>query len=170
MPPNGCAASDSDKISRMRNLRRSCFLFLALSFVVLCGQVSSSDGDSRAVRDVIARYMRARNDKDADAVRKLFTADADQLVSNGEWRKGIDNLVRGAAASSQKEMGKSSIAIESLRFVDRDVAVVDGRYQTTSLSGTVRNMWTTLIVKRGEGEWRIAAIRNMLPSAPAAAH
>jgi uncharacterized protein (TIGR02246 family) len=154
----------------MRNLRRSCWLFFTVSLVAPCGQVSPSDGDSRAVRDVVARYMRARNDKDAEAVRKLFTADADQLVSTGEWRKGIDNLVNGAAASSRKEMGKSSIAIESLRFIDRDVALVDGRYQTTALNGTVRNMWSTLIVKRGEGEWRIAAIRNMLPSAPAAAH
>ena len=39
----------------------------------------------------------------------------------------------------------------------------------TGLAGAeTRNMWTTLVVTRGEGGWRIAAIRNMLPAAPAA--
>ncbi len=137
---------------------------------MLYGQPASSNADARAVRDVVTRYMQARNGKDAKAVQRLFTPDADQLVSTGEWRKGIDSLIRGTTASSQKEMGKSSIAVEDVRFIDHDVAIVDGRYQTTQLNGTVRSMWTTLIMKRTGQEWRIAAIRNMLPSAPAAAH
>lgn len=152
----------------MWNLRRSCLLFFTVSFAMLCAQAPSSDGDPRAVRDVIAQYMRARNDKDAGAIRRLFTPDADQLVSTGEWRKGLGNLIRGTTASSRKEVGQSSIAIENVRLIDPDVAIVDGRYRTTSVNGTVRNMWTTLIVKRAEGEWRITAIRNMFP-APAGA-
>ncbi len=135
---------------------------------MLWGQAPSSDRDSRAVRDVIAQYMRARNDKDAEAVRRLFTPDADQLVSTGEWRRGMDDLVRGTTASSQKETGQSSIAIDRIRFIDRDVAIADGRYQTTSVDGTVRKMWTTLIVKRTKEGWRITAIRNMLPAPPGA--
>ena len=109
--------------------------------------------------------MQARNQKDEVAVRSLFTPDADQLVSSGEWRKGIDNLVRGAMASSQKETGTSSISVESVRFLEPDIAIVDGRYRTTSsTSGDVRNMWTTLVLKRTGDGWRIAAIRNMLPA------
>jgi uncharacterized protein (TIGR02246 family) len=154
----------------MRNLRRSSLLIFAICLAIPCGQAQSSDVDTRAVRDVIAQYMRARNDKNAEALPRLFTPDADQLVSTGEWRKGLDNLIRGTSASSQKEMGRSSIAIESVRFIDPDVAIVDGRYETTSVNGTVRNMWTTLVMKRTKDEWRITAIRNMLPVQPAAAH
>ena len=160
----------SDKISRMRNLRILCLLLVALSFAMLYGQARSSAGDSRAVRDVVAQYMRARNNKDAKAIPRLFTSDADQLVSTGEWRRGLSNLVRGTTASSRREMGRSSIAIQNVRFIDPDVAIVDGRYQTTALSGAVRNMWTTLILKRTPSGWRITAIRNMLPAAPGGAH
>jgi len=152
----------------MRSLRNCCLL-IPICFTALYGQAPSPSGDSGAVRDVIDQYMRARNDKDADAIRQLFTPEADQLVSTGEWRKGLSSLVRGTSASSQKELGQSSITVESIRFIDPDVAIVDGRYQTTSLNGTVRKMWTTIIVKHTEGTWKITAIRNMLPALPAPA-
>jgi hypothetical protein len=43
------------------------------------------------------------------------------------------------------------------------VAVADGRYEITA--GTnVRRMWTTIILERDKGAWRIAAIRNMVPA------
>lgn len=125
----------------------------------------SSDRNEQAVRSVVAEYMRARNDKDAEAVRRLFTPDADQLVSTGEWRKGIADLVRGTSASSRKEASKSSITVEDVRFVDSDVAIVDGRYRTVSLNGAGRDMWTTIVLKRVGDDWRITAIRNMLPAA-----
>jgi ketosteroid isomerase-like protein len=49
-----------------------------------------------------------------------------------------------------------------------DVAIADGRYDLTGLSGgTNRSMWATLIVKKTSNGWRIAAIRNMLPAPPA---
>lgn len=67
-------------------------------------------------------------------------------------------------ASSRKEAGNSSIAIQDIRFLDPEIAIVDGRYETTFSSGRIRKMWTTLVVKRVGGNWRIAAIRNMLPA------
>lgn len=134
------------------------------SSAALWAQSAPATADDTAARDVVARYMQARNQKDEIAVRGLFTPDADQLVSSGEWRKGIDNLVHGAMASSQKETGTSSIAVESVRFLEQDIAIVDGRYRTTSSNGDVRNMWTTLVLKRTSDGWRIAAIRNMLPA------
>jgi len=156
-------------MSRMQVLRKSCLLLTVSFATMLYGQAPSLSGDSGAVRGVIDQYMRARNNKDTDAIRRLFTPDADQLVSTGEWRKGLSSLIRGTSASSQKELGRSSISVESIRFIDPDVAIVDGRYQTTALNGTVRKMWTTVIVKHTEGAWRITAIRNMLPALPGAA-
>ena len=130
-------------------------------------QTSGSGADSTAARDLIARYMKARNDKNADELRSLFTPDADQLVSTGDWRKGLDNLLRGAMASSQREAGKSTVDVDDVRFITRDVALVDGRYRTQSLSGASREMWSTFVLKRTGDGWRIAAIRNMLPVPPA---
>jgi uncharacterized protein (TIGR02246 family) len=154
----------------MRRVQALCLSLIITSFGTLYAQEKTSDASSRAIRDVVARYMQARNDKDAKAIPQLFTSDADQLVSTGEWRKGINELVRGTSASSKKEKNQSSITVESIRLIDPSVAIVDGRYRTVSLDGQTRDMWTTLVLRQTAGAWRIAAIRNMLPSSPAAAH
>ncbi|MBZ5581549.1 MAG: SgcJ/EcaC family oxidoreductase [Acidobacteriia bacterium] len=114
--------------------------------------------------------MNARERVDAKSIEALFTSDADQLVSSGEWRKGRDEVVRGALASSRNTGGTRSITLESIRFISSDVALADGRYEISGLAGGQdRRMWTTLILHRAPGGWRIAAIRNMLPAAPAPA-
>ncbi|MGH9770950.1 MAG: SgcJ/EcaC family oxidoreductase, partial [Candidatus Acidiferrales bacterium] len=107
----------------MGKLRCSCVLLCTFSLAALGVQPSSSTG-TEAIRGVVARYMQARNHKDAAAIRALFTQDADQLVSTGKWRRGVDRLVRGAMASSQKEAGNSSIAIEHIRLLDPEIAIV----------------------------------------------
>jgi uncharacterized protein (TIGR02246 family) len=124
--------------------------------------------DDGAVREVVQKYMDAREHQDAHALEALFTADADQLVSSGEWRKGRSDVVQGTLASSQNMAGKRTIAVESVRFLSQDVALADGRYEISGLpNGQTRKMWTTLVLTRASEGWHIAAIRNMLP-APAA--
>jgi uncharacterized protein (TIGR02246 family) len=130
-----------------------------------CAQSAGNSSQESAIRDLVQKYVNARNSRDADATRSLFTTDADQLVSTGEWRKGIDSLIKGAMASSMKETGTSSISVESVRFLEPDIAIADGRYETTTAGNSAnRKMWTTLVMKRTDAGWRIAAIRNMLPS------
>lgn len=124
--------------------------------------------DEAAVRDVVARYVAAREHSDEKAIAALFTADADQLVSSGEWRKGRDAVVRGTLASSQATGGTRTITVESVRFPSPDVALADGRYEIAGTKGgETRKMWTAIIVARTRDGWRIAAIRNMLPAAAA---
>lgn len=121
--------------------------------------------DEAAVRQVVQKYVDARDNKDARAVESLFTADADQLVSTGEWRKGRDAVVKGTMASSQAATGKRTITVTAVRFVGRDVALADGRYEIAGTNGAAaRKMWACLVLMRGPEGWKIAAIRNMLPS------
>ena len=122
------------------------------------------------MRAVVQQYMDARDGQDAHALQALFTPDADQLVSSGEWRKGRDAVVKGTMASSQTNGGKRAISVESVRFLAPTVALADGRYDLTGLAGgEARHMWTSIsLVKIGAG-WKIAAIRNMLPAPPARA-
>lgn len=115
--------------------------------------------DEAAVRGVVEKYVDARERGDESAVRGLFTKDADQLVSTGEWRKGREPLVKGTLASSRQNTGRRTITLESVRFVAPGVAVADGRYEIGD-----RKMWTTFVIVK-EGGWKIAAIRNMLPAA-----
>ncbi|HZT39310.1 MAG TPA: SgcJ/EcaC family oxidoreductase [Bryobacteraceae bacterium] len=148
-------------------MRFAWFCACLAGVLPLLGQ-SESRPDEAAIRAIVQRYVDARERRDPKAVETLFTADADQLVSSGEWRKGRDEVVRGAMASSQRTGGTRSIDVESIRMITPDVAIVDGRYNLTGLaSGQTRRMWTTLILKRTSQGWRIAAIRNMLPAPPA---
>jgi len=124
--------------------------------------------DEASVRDVVARYVAAREHSDEKAIAALFTADADQLVSSGEWRKGRAEVVRGTLASSQATGGTRSITVESVRFLSPDVALADGRYEIAGTNaGQTRKMWTAILVIRTPEGWRISAIRNMLPAPPA---
>jgi uncharacterized protein (TIGR02246 family) len=138
-----------------------------LIFLVVAGVLSAqTPADELAVRQVVQRYVDARQTKNAAAVEALFTADADQLVSTGEWRKGRPQVVKGTMASSQKSQGTRTITVTSVRMLAPGVALADGRYEiAASGSAAARKMWASLTLVRGaDGQWRIAAIRNMLPA------
>jgi uncharacterized protein (TIGR02246 family) len=125
-------------------------------------------GDESAIRAVVQRYVDAREAGDAKAIEALLTSDADQLVSDGVWRKGRAELVRGMLESSRKTGGRRTIGVETIRLLAPDVALVDGRYKQTGLAaGKDREMWTTILLRREPDGWRIAAIRNMMPTTPA---
>ncbi len=121
--------------------------------------------EEAAIRQVVQKYVDARESRDAKGVEALFTADADQLVSTGEWRKGRPEVVKGTMASSQNSGGKRTITVTSIRFLAPDVAIADGRYEITGMNnGQSRKMWASLVLTREAGAWKIAAIRNMLPA------
>ncbi len=150
-------------MNRRRFLAGTSFLATATT-----AAAAPSEGDSEAaVRQVIQHYVDAREASDPQAIEPLFTADADQLVSDGTWRRGRPQLVAGMLESSRKNPAKRTIIVESVRLLAADVALADGRYtQKARLGGKDRDMWTAITLKRGGDGWRIAAIRNMLPALP----
>jgi uncharacterized protein (TIGR02246 family) len=130
----------------------------------------SAEADAAAIRQVIANYAAARESRDPTAIEALFTADADQLVSSGEWRRGRAALVKGALASSARTGGIRTLDVEAMRMIGVDTAIADARYEISGLEGgAVRRMWSTFVLVKRQGQWRISAIRNMLPAAPAPA-
>jgi uncharacterized protein (TIGR02246 family) len=139
---------------------------LCLAFSLILLSASAQSGDA-AIRDVVKKYENARNATDANAVAALFTADSDQLVSTGEWRKGRDAVVRGTMASSGASGGKRTLTVESIRYLAPDVAIADARYDLAGVAGGQdRHLWSTFLLARTPDGWRIAAIRNMLPAVP----
>jgi uncharacterized protein (TIGR02246 family) len=123
--------------------------------------------DDAAVRALVDAYSAARDKGDAAALTALFTADADQLVSSGEWRRGRDAVVKGSLASSQQAQGTRTFTIDTVRMIAADVAVADSRYEIAQTDGTTRRMWASWLLVKDGTTWKIAAIRNMLPAAPA---
>jgi uncharacterized protein (TIGR02246 family) len=139
-------------------------MIIALSLLfaqLLTAQAGGATADQAAVRDIVKRYADARAASDPKVIGALFTDDADQLVSSGEWRRGRDAMVRGMLASSARETGQRTLTVETIRFIGTDVAIADARYDIGD-----RKMWSTFVMRRSSGRWRIEAIRNMLPATP----
>jgi uncharacterized protein (TIGR02246 family) len=136
-------------------------VFLALPG--LAAQTPAGSGDEAAVRDLVRRYVNARELKDPAAIEALFTADADQHTTSGEWRRGRAQIVPGTLESSKRNPGTRTITVQAVRFITPDVAIADGPYEISGTGGT-RRMWATLVLKRESSGWRIAAIRNMVPT------
>ncbi|BDC51807.1 hypothetical protein F183_A41220 [Bryobacterales bacterium F-183] len=135
-------------------------LILMLVFATAC-PIFAQDADIRAL---VQKYVDARESRDEAAVRALFTNDADQLVSSGEWRRGIDNVVKGSMASSRANSGRRTITVETVRMLSADVAIADGRYEIVGDNNPARKMWASIVAKKTPQGWKIAAIRNMLPA------
>jgi len=131
---------------------------------MIAASLVAQSSDEKAIRAIVQKYMDARESQDAQAVEALFTSDADQLVSSGEWRKGRSDVVRGTLASSKNSGGKRTITLTSIRLLAPGVAMADGRYELGLTGGDSRKMWTSFVLTRGSDGWRIAAIRNMLPA------
>jgi uncharacterized protein (TIGR02246 family) len=129
---------------------------------------AQESSDEAAIRAVVRQYVDARELRDPAAIEALFTADADQHTTAGEWRRGRAQLVSGALESSTRNPGTRRIDIDSVRFISPDVAIADGPYEIAS-GGEVRRMWTTIVLAREAGAWRISAIRNMVPTGGPAA-
>jgi uncharacterized protein (TIGR02246 family) len=141
-------------------------LAVALALAAPAARQKAADEDE-AIRDVVRRYTSARERGNATELAALFTADADQLTSSGEWRRGRAELVPGTLASSKNNTGVRTITIKTVRFPAPGVAIADGEYVIGASQGAAaRNMWTSFVMVRSEGQWRISAIRNMLPAAP----
>jgi uncharacterized protein (TIGR02246 family) len=119
--------------------------------------------DDVAVKAVIRNYVNARELRDPAAIQGLFTADADQHTTSGEWRRGRAQVTSGSLASSTQNPGDRRITVETVRLITPDVAIADGPYEITT-GGSVRRMWTTIVLEREAGAWRITAIRNMVPA------
>jgi uncharacterized protein (TIGR02246 family) len=139
-------------------------IILLLTLLVtprLYAQAPAAAADEKAVKALIQKYVDARDARDPKTIEDLFTSDADQYTTAGEWRRGRPQVVEGTAESTKQNPGDRSIDVKAIRFVTPDVAIADGYY---NIKGSPVQRWTTILLKRESGVWRISAIRNMVPT------
>ena len=142
-------------------------LIATVSVAMAIGQGAGRAADEQAVRAVIQAFLDTREKNDAAGLAALLTADVDQRQTSGNMRSGRDAVVSGSLATQQSTGGRRTITVDSLRFVGDDVAIADGRYDSIGRAdGTDQRMLTSMVLRREGGAWKIAAIRNMLPSTP----
>jgi uncharacterized protein (TIGR02246 family) len=147
---------------------RNVFLLLLFNLsatLFLRAQVTiPNDKQRKEISSLIDHYSKARENGDTVLLKRILTEDVDQLVSTGEWRSGIDAAVQGMLRSSANSPGTRTLNVEKIRMLKVNCAVVDCRYEIQNPDGTIRKMWSTFIVVADKRTWKIAAIRNMLPT------
>ena len=127
-------------------------------------QVIPSKKQTKDIHSLIEDYSKAREKKDTLLLRSILTENLDQLVSSGKWRKGKKESMTGMLQSSDNNPGTRTLIIENIRLLNPQCGIVDARYEIKNTDGTSRKMWSTFMVVFQNSEWKITAIRNMLPT------
>jgi ketosteroid isomerase-like protein len=139
------------------------FQFASLSYTVAQNAIMTAE-TKRELTALIEQYSAARDKRDTVLLKAILTEGLDQLVSSGEWREGVAAAVEGMQRSSATNEGKRTLLVEKSRLLTPDTGIIDARYLIEGKDGTVRKMWSTFILVREKETWKIAGIRNMLPS------
>jgi uncharacterized protein (TIGR02246 family) len=159
--------TDKNPVNRFATLAL-CAAIATLGCQAAGAQDAGRSADETAIRAVIQAFLDTREANDVAALAALLTADVDQQQTSGNVRRGRDAVVSGSLATQQTTGGTRTITVDSIRFVAPDVALADGRYDSIGRAdGTDRHMLTAMVLRRERDGWKIAAIRNMLPTEPA---
>ena len=105
------------------------FLLICLNSLNLPSVMAQNVEDEKSIELLIEQYNQARVEKDVYLLEKILSTDVDQLVSSGEWRRGIETAIQGMLRSSNRNPGQRTITIEKIRFVQANVAIVDTKYE-----------------------------------------
>ena len=147
----------------MHRFLRDILAATALTGVLPLGAVASDNADAQAIRQQLQRYERALNASDAEAVMKLYAADAVFMPQHSSPAVGRDAV--GAAYDKVFKAIKLDIkfAIDEVEPVSSTWA-----YARTRSNGTVKVLGTQappaaeanqelfLLRKEPDGQWRFA--------------
>ena len=142
-------------------------LFMLALTVPAIGKTRAATGpDEKAIRRVVQQQDDARNRGDWKALGQLFAEDADQQTSAGDWRRGRTEIEKGVAQTmgTAYKGGKYATKIERVQMLGPGVAIADGAFEIANIGGGARRGRTTYILVKSGDQWRIAAIRSMVPT------
>ncbi|MGB5229120.1 MAG: SgcJ/EcaC family oxidoreductase [Eudoraea sp.] len=148
-------------------MKNILILLLLSNFVITnlsAQKITPSKKQTKDIHSLIEDYSKARENKDTLLLSHILTEDIDQLVSSGKWRKGKEESMKGMLQSSVNNPGTRTLIIENIRLLNPQYAIVDARYEIKNTDGTMRKMWSTFMAVFQNNEWKITAIRNMLPA------
>ncbi len=123
------------------------------------------EADVRAITYLAASFVKAYNEKDAQALGALFTPDAEIEDEDGEVTRGRGAIV-GRFSGTFKESGRDRLAVDtdSLRFLGTDIAIEEGTASITTGADTPpRTNRYSVIYARQDGRWLHARIRDEEP-------
>jgi uncharacterized protein (TIGR02246 family) len=145
-------------------------VLIAVFTIALAGPAfaqATGGGDDAAIRGVLQQHDDTRNKADWKALSALFTEDAEQFTSAGEWRRGRAEIEKGVSQgmATTYKGGKYTTKVGKVRMLAPTVALVDASFEISNIAGGARRGNTTFALVKSGGQWRIAAARSMVPAA-----
>lgn len=141
-------------------------LVLSVASMVQGQETASQQPDAAGVQQAVAGYAKAVNDRNVAGVVAFFTDDAALFDVDGNVTRGKAAIgEQFASGFSQPSAYRLESTADSIRFLTRDVAQIEG---TSKLSApnepSIINRFTALVVRK-DNSWRVAEVRDLPPQA-----
>jgi uncharacterized protein (TIGR02246 family) len=129
--------------------------------------VTNRADEEAKIRAVESAYDQAWNGGEPTSILKLFTNDVVVISPSGETSNGITEIERSLASlfARMAKGSKHASEISAVRFVTKDVALVDGQATVEGLRAEngnplpeIRHRFTDVLVKTDD-RWLIAQVR-----------
>jgi uncharacterized protein (TIGR02246 family) len=122
---------------------------------------SSTTAAENAVRETLAAYVSAYNQKDAAKVVEFFTQDGTLIDSGNVATHGRDAIAREFSEGfAERSTYTLQAKVDRVRFITPDVAQASGEARLISpKEATIANQFVVLLTRQG-GAWRIVEIRD----------
>jgi uncharacterized protein (TIGR02246 family) len=142
-------------------MRRISILLLAICAMTAFAE-SKHDSDEAKIRQRLAKYAEARNHSDAHREALWYTEDGD-FRAFGPPSRGRAEIEKALAVSVAGYA--FSLTVESLRFLDSNVAIADAHVVAGPPEHKIDMVGSYVMVKKGSA-WLIGAARIARTQAP----
>ena len=122
--------------------------------------------DETAVDALVADWIAAHNNGDAEALAEFYAPDADFVGIDGQVVSGRDAVVAMYAEVFAGRPGnQASVSLDSRRFVSPETCIDDGTWEVTGFlpAGSPTEGRYTTVFRKQAGRWRILCARTMVP-------
>jgi uncharacterized protein (TIGR02246 family) len=123
---------------------------------------ASQSPDEKAIRQLVADYVKAFRKGDVDAVLAFWDADAEFIDEEGKITKGreaVGGLLRKNRSALQAS--KLEIHLTSIRFVTPDVAMIDANTVFRNADGTSDKGPLAAVLIKKDGRWLLRSVRDL---------
>ncbi|TWT34996.1 hypothetical protein KOR42_53310 [Thalassoglobus neptunius] len=142
--------------------------FLAASMLFWSTNASAQTNTKPAIQVIAEQtanhYIEAFNNRDATALSKLFTDEAEYVDVSGTIFHGRPVIEAEFAANfAVSPPGTLAIEMASIRQIAHGVMVEDGvaSFNPEGDEATIRTLYTTTHVKQNDGSWLMASVREL---------
>ncbi len=123
--------------------------------------------DGKAIDALVENWVAAHDKGDAQALGKLYAADADFVGIDGTVIKGRDVIVAlYTNVFAQLQGNKAKVSLTSRRWLAPNIVIDDGTWKVLGVlpKGAPTSGRYTTVFRKQNGQWQILCGRTMVPA------